>query len=840
MNHASKLVLALLLLALLGGLGVFLWLRPAHAPAPVEAQSPEAHGVEAPRSAPASSNEKLAAEAAESERASMPKEAKSSPAAAAAETKQGPGTIVARLVDENLRPIANGFLRAEDVYVRTKDTPPAAEARSGDDGSVTLVWNEPIVPYSVHFAAGARGYGTLFPRGIVKAGETLHLGELTLRPGGAVRGLVVDKDRRPVADAQVVVADDHDPWIAGNLGEMRNRGPSIWEGVPASQSAQDGSFVVDGVAAGMTRAWAKIEGMRWAVSEPIEVPPGGEVRDVVLVLDAEDKADPELRDIEGIVLGPDDKPIAKARVRVHQTSDTSTWSNSSSAEADGRFCVHPEQRGVHIAIDFSDPADHYTGVKLEEVKPGTKDLVVRLQEPRFVTLEVRDERGPVEDFRVRWGTGDWDVRGRVDRNEPHAGGSASLRVPSSGSFWLQVLAPGHKPVKLGPFENEKVPATLAAKLASIPGIRGRVTAGDKPVSGAQLALHEQPRDSEIVMNGFATLVMPEAEIRVTTDEQGLFVLDVQRNGSFSIFVDADGYARAQYGIADFDASKGLRDVVIALDAGGALEGKVLMPPGRSPAGVIVGINRGDARPLTQVVGPDGAFHFEHLTAGDWELKRVEEMFNGPTGTSMSSGKNVQAGRIRRDFVIATGRTANLDLDLRNAIPCVLEIELTNNQQPARAWSIVASPKSRHVFTSPPPSATTDSGGRARIVIEDAGWCSLSITPPAEAASAYSFRTDVQLQPGPNNWSQNLRTGRVEGAISGWRADAGIRWRLALESNQDIVLDLHPDEDGRFVEPLAPADRIGVLRSTGARDGTPWEKTQTFDLGGGATKQLQLP
>jgi hypothetical protein len=840
-NTALKPLLALAALLLLGGIAAFLWLRPSSSLSALERDAPAAQPLETKRDTPIEGPSSLAAEDPASERSSMPKETKGAPvankqAAAAGETE---ATVVAHIVDESLRPIADAWLRLADQDTGSDKSGARLEARTGSDGIATLHWKSTVAPHPVRFAAGAQGYAMVFPRGTLKPGETLHLGDLTLRPGGSVRGRVVDHEQHPVAGAQVVVSEERTVWGSNDLEQLRSRGPETWEGAPESKSDADGSFLVEGVATGMTRAWAKSETMRWAVSAPLEVGAGSVVRDVVLVLDPEEKADAELRDIEGIVVGPDDKPIARAKMSVRQQIEGSSWGSGQTTEQDGRFRVHPRERGVKIRIEFSDPDERYTHVKLEDVKPGTKDLVIRLEEPKSLVIAVRDESGPVEDFRVLWGSDENNFGARACKDEKHADGRAIARVPSA-SFWYTVEAPGHMPEKIGPLDGSKPPAEIPVKLRTIPGIHGRVLAGETPVQGAKLGLYQQPTKTKIEMNGFTTLFETNAETETTSGADGSFTLDLQSDGSFSILAEAEGYARAQYGPAQLESAKGLQELVIQLDAGGTLEGKVLMPPGRSPAGVIVGINRGDAHPFTQVVGPDGAFRFPQLTAGAWEMQRTDELFHGPTSTSTSSGDDVQAGTLRRDFSIAVGQTTHMDLDLRNSNPCLLEIELQHNGEPARAWAIVVWPKDRHTYNGAPPSAATDSNGRARIEVDDPGECSLTARPPAESGSEFEFHADVTLQRGPNSWSQNVHTGRVEGTINGWQPDAGTTWRLLPQNSYSRPPELRPDASGHFVVAMLAAGSITVQRAKGEGRERTWETVQTIELASGETKTIQVP
>ncbi|MBK7642543.1 MAG: carboxypeptidase regulatory-like domain-containing protein [Planctomycetes bacterium] len=839
MNTALKLVLTLVVLAALGA-GAFLLLRPAQSSRALERNEIAARAIEAPHAEEIEPGDALAAESPSSERNSVPKEAKTAVEPKPSAAKDEPAQIVAHIVDENLRPIVNAWLRPYDDGGQRSTGAKGPQARTGNDGIATLAWTA-SANYERRFAAGADGFGTVFPAGIPRAGETLHLGDLVLHAGGSVRGRVLDAEQHPVADADVVVSDDHEIWGTNDVEQLRSRGPAFWRGAPATKSASDGSFLVQGVTAGMTRAWAKSGSERWAVSEPIEVPAGGELRDVVLVLAPEAEADPQLSEIEGVVLGPDDKPVARAELHVSQKRENSSYGSSNTTDEKGRFHVKPRERGVQISIDFSDPGERFSQAHLEDVKPGTKDLVVRLEEPRKIGFAVSDEHGPVENYRVHSGREQWNITRQADVDEPHKDGRALVRTPGEGKFYFRVEAPGHMPEQLGPLDDSALPAEMLVKLRTVPGIHGRVVADEKPVPGAKLALHLQPRNSEIHVNDFTTLVQPDSETTATSADDGSFTLELQKDGEYSILVEAEGYALAQYGPVALESAKGLQELVIALDEGGVLEGKVLMPPGRSPAGVVVGVNRGDAHPRTRLVGPDGSFRFEHLSAGSWEILRAEAEFRGATSTSTSSGDDVHPGTLRRDFSIAVGQTTHKDLDLRESGACTLEIDLKNNSAPARAWTITAWPKGKNAFNGSPPSCVTDSNGHARMEASEPGEYSLTITPPAELASAFKVRADQTLQPGPNSWSQDIHTGRIEGSITGWNPEGTERWRFNTQDAPFFGDDfLAPDAAGHFSVPMIAAGTIDAMHFLTQNAQSQWDKVKSFELVPGETKTVQLP
>jgi hypothetical protein len=183
----------------------------------------------------------------------------------------------------------------------------------------------------------------------------------------------------------------------------------------------------------------------------------------------------------------------------------------------------------------------------------------------------------------------------------------------------------------------------------------------------------------------------------------------------------------------------------------------------------------------------------------------------------------------------------MDLDLRSAEPCLVEIELTHNGQPASAWSIVAWPNGKHTFTGSPPNAVTDSSGHARLEVESPGDCSLTIKPPAESGSDFTFRGVVTLQRGPNNWSRDIRTGRVEGTIAGWEPASDVRWRLSTADQKEFVsVQIRPDSAGHFVVPISAAGKLDVVRSKGQGAEQTRETVKTIELAAGQTLTISLP
>jgi len=800
------------------------------------AQSGVAQAEIAARSAPAREPQVDISSPTETQDGSHSARAAVDQSSAAVGRQAGP-RVVAHIIDENQRPIANAWLRRGGPEAEIVQVDPGDEARTGTDGLVVLLWKGELPRYAARFVLGGDGFATVRREGTMQIEGILDLGDVILRPGGCVRGRVVDGEQNPLPGADVVISPGNFPGRERDLELMRNCGP--WRSADrlASKCALDGSFLIEGVPTGTTRAWAHFGNLRWAVTAPIEVAPGGVLNDVLLVVDSASSSDPELAHIEGLVLGADGKPLARPQLEASSKNRAGSWSYRVIGGEDGHFRVQPQTRVSTLKLEAWDAGNRYSHTVLADVKPGTTGLEIRLAEMKSLVIVATDEHGPVERFRVR-GAGEekWSLGQFLDKDEIHVDGRASVPV-TGDSCWYSVSAAGHRTEKIGPIDGRSPPASLAILLTSVHGVRGRVVSGDIPIAGAQLRLCEQPEAYSGLSEGFTALVKSSSIAQTTSGADGTFSLDLQRDGRFSILADAAGYARSQFGPVEVRAEEGLDEVLIRLDAGGTLEGRVLMPAGQSSGSVVVGISRGDANPYGQTVGPDGAFRFEHLTPGPWELRRMQ-----PAGVSSSSTWSTGGPDrpvLRNDFTITAGQTTHKDLDLRDDLPCVIEIDLQNNSGPSRAWTIRATPVGNYTHWGGTLSATTDANGHARLELAFTTKCQLTATPPAESASDFMYGAELTLQRGANSWTQDIKTGRIEGTIANWTPDSGIVWHIEGEA-QLSSHELRPDASGHFVLPLVSAGKVTVVRWKTVDGRLTNETLQTFQLAAKETKVLQLP
>lgn len=834
-NTATKLV-AGISAALAVALGVLLWTQDPQPKQEIANAPASSADTQAALAAPSSGPQALApAEEAPREPRAVTESVASAPetseVAAPAETH-----VLARVIDDALRPI--GAAR----FVELVDGEPAT--RSSADGAVDLVLSADSPEGSQVFAVSSPGCATEFVELVVRRSLSNYAGDVVLRPGSSISGHVRDTAGRAVEGAEVyAVVSAPEVFSAASVERMRLEGPGGSELRLHVKSGVDGSYRLDGVPCSVLRVWAKSKEMRWSFSPTLEPVARVESSAIDLVLEPY-ASDGSGGPIEGRVLGPSNEPLANIRIEIEesQVSTGNRMTRSQHSEADGRFRVLPKYADAVIRLTFSDPEKRFAQVQLERVRPGSRDLEVQLLAPLTFEIDVRDDRGPVSDFRVRWADAAGRERGTLDRKEPHVDGRALLSAPRE-MFTLFVGTDQHEEKSYGPFDGRKTLPPLHVELRRLAGIRGRVLAAGKPVEGAQLLLLPAPTDTQVSINGYDSLYVPFEEAKTVSDAEGRFVLGLTKSGRYVIFADARGYARFQYGPLELDAVAGLSELEFALDMGGTLEGRVIAAKGRTPAGVIVAVNRADAAPRTQVVGPDGAYRFEHLTPGPYELKKVREEFTGINSTGMNNSPGAKPKAKLDGFVIQLGATTRRDLDLSEDEPAILEVALTLNGAAAKNWGLTLWPADTNVVTDELPSGTTDSTGHARIESERKGDVVVWLKPPPELASDLRMGERLTLRPGSNPWSYDIRVGSLEGRIAsaaGSTAHYRVR-RANVSGDEDLGTMFKLDPEGRFTLPLAPAGELVLERLDPQAPGeTQWQSVGRATVTAAQTARIELP
>lgn len=698
-----------------------------------------------------------------------------------------------------------------DFRVTTTRDGAGSAATSGTDGRFRIELADADAAEVRGVLARSTGYTTRSEALHVEPGRTHELGELVLVRAATVRGRVLFAGGEPCAGARV-----HAVPVArlGELERVRRYGPDAEPGDAETRTNADGTFELTDAAPGVVRVCAGLGGFFWSASELLELASSRTVNGVELVLEPLDGRG----HIGGRVLAPDGTPVAGALVAYgYRYAQGSSYSSVLSAQ-DGTFRVDLKQLVTHT-LSAHDPLERWRDVAARATTPGADAVVLQFVESRACRVSARDPAGrpagPVElttllltsdGQRVNFG-GERSVA-RADTAPP---GEASFQIPLQ-RFVVWVDVRGFERAELGPFEPDTAPRELTCTLAPRPGVRGLVVADGRPVAGAHVALHALADGSYIARNGFLSRLEPSPADTAESAPDGRFTLDARFAGQYALVCDAPGFATSEITLGRIEPATGLADIRVALGHGGAIEGRVLVPPGEDPAGVIVAFDRHDARARTLRADKEGRFRLDGLTPGPWSVTRAEKELLAADDEQSYGEKPAGGIEYPVSCTVREGETTQFDLDLTHASPAEFLAHVTLDGQPAVGWKLVLVPEdSRHLGDEAFRGAI-DGRGDARIELPRAGSCRLELSSSAESGAELVFRDTLALLAGPNAWTLAVERGRVTGRIAPARA---AQWRhdLVLQLAEcDVRIAITPDAEGRFTLPFVPAGTWALLTS----------------------------
>lgn len=670
MIGASKIVLALTLGA--AAVGYLLWRdggversgknEPAlAAAAPIETPTPA-------REEPAPSPERAQQREAQTAAAVPAQNTAHETAAPAPESGAAPPQALVRMrfVDAQGAPW-------RDVELVSRDSDTVA-ATSGADGRAEIQssGHEQDGEWLLELFTRRSGCATRLLRVAATAGRTTDLGDVLLEPGSRVEGRCLDTAGVGFAGAEVGLAsenpfeeelradrDDEDSdedssdEPSFDEGYVRRQGASGFERTWTTKSDADGAFALEGVAPGRWRLWAHAPGMRFGWTEPFEVVAGEDVFALEVRLPALLATDR----ITGIVLDPEGKPLASARLLSSYELPNESSSTTQHVGPDGRFDVVLRRDAIYAFV-ASDREHRYADAIVTDVAPGTRELELRLSARRPLEIAVHDREGQaIEGCRFVLGT---RVAGAEVEDSaapvPIEAGLYGLARPAL-PFRLEVEADGYLPARFEDLRPETVGARFEVVLAPAPRLRGRVLAEGRPVANASVTLHRAIAEGTHWRNGFVCLYEYREVSEDTSDAEGRFELTCADSGRVWVRAASQGWVTGDLG--PLDPLSG-REVEIELTPGGSIEGRVLLPNGADAAGIVVGIHHGDGRARTQRAGPEGRFRFDHLAPGRWQVMRAEAELDPSSTTTMTSSQRVE---IEWSCTVEAGRTTRHDLDL---------------------------------------------------------------------------------------------------------------------------------------------------------------------------------
>jgi RNA polymerase sigma factor (sigma-70 family) len=762
--------------------------------------------------------------------ASAPAPAPEEPAATAAASTDV--TLVAGVFDEAGAPLAGGSLCAR-YPVEASSNP------SGTDGRLELTLeDEPIgsLQSTLSLVVERQGFASELVTLRAELGSTVQLGNFRLKPGGAISGRVVDGAGRGLDRILITTGSTGDE--PGQLDW--NRYEFYAEGAASAWSGPDGSFLLGGVAEGFPRVWASGDGWLASYSAPVEVRAGQESMGVELVLEPL----PDECLVRGRVVDTGGSGVAYADLSFRKESENRSMTGSVPADADGRFrFVLPP--GMRLSLVASDPAGELGSASAQDLTGGPVEQILRLAELRRAGLLVSGAEGELlERFAMR-------VRSAADdsllldlETAEHAEGRAEFSVPSM-AFVIEARAPGHSEERIGPLAPASVGASVEIALAPLPGLRGRVVAGGEPLAGAQVRLYaEADPEVHIEHNGFEVTVDPSWRDQDHSDDEGRFLLTPRARGRYLVRAERAGFAPTELGPIEVDPLSASDELSLELHEGGAIAGRVRVPPGPDASGRIVGISRGDAHARTQRTGADGSFRFEHLTPGPWQVRLVDEEIYA-TGSHISTSRGSARPPIRFDCRVEEGRTTAYDIDLGGGDERRLAGVLRIDGQSPGPWQAALS--TGPLFGgSPEAECAVDVEGRFELVAPATGSYQLVLMGTFGERGLQALVAPVEITEGTTPWSLDLATASL--TVENVPMPAGSDpERVHLWQGPDELLcltGLVPDADGNCVVPRVPLGPGRLIDLSEQHRTTPdpreWTALLTCEVRAGVANRVTLP
>ena len=548
-----------------------------------------------------------------------------------------------RVVDDRGRVVAQAHVWAADdvldVFTDAQGTFRAAVPRALQDWSLQIV-KDGFVARKAAVLLGAE--------------DTLDLGDLVLKRGVRVRGIVVDAAARPLAGARVRFVDgmtsllpdmrtsNHDS-VTGSDGrfELLLDDPGRFR--LRAQHPAHAAGVVSGVAA---HRGDIVAGLRIVLADGATI--SGSVSGVPA-------ATGKLMVVARLLDRPADaSPVAAAAASMFGDilADLGVGGHRSDVDAGGRFAIDGLTAGKRYRLVLVRLVDHRAEPcsAQQELRAPARDVALLFDEGATVVFRVRDAstHQPIDKVQVsaglertmRMGLLSFPITS-LKEHKIHPDNEGRFRLTGVrprkefGLLTLQLTATGYTEYKR---DRIRVPRRGGIDLGVIaleaaPTVRVDVVAaqGGSPIEKASVVLIDQPKGQTDPRQGIAVSVdadvatqvgqaMTKVMARGETDADGVSVLTAKASHEVTVRVVAKGFAEYRSEPIRIGASGELRHRV-ALTRGGTVEVRVQDPRGGPVAEARVARRlRGETTAAARVADVRGHVLFANLAPGTHEFR----------------------------------------------------------------------------------------------------------------------------------------------------------------------------------------------------------------------------
>ncbi len=579
----------------------------------------------------------------------------------------------------------NGFAKGMTEQSAGSPKKPFATTKSETNGSFQFAIDSSPVGAIAKFqlATKAPGWSATW-RWIDVPSESkeVDVGDLVLTRSCTVRGIVRDANGAPVERAGVSAS------VVNVDGTRSARGGS-------ARTAADGTFVLQDAPSGklMLSAYEEERGSAQAV--PVELDPGDDRAGIELVLSVKDDS----TSISGVVLDVDGTPLAKVPISMSHSTRNSTGggggAGSKHTDAQGRFHFRGET-GSFFHVSARHPRGEAGTATLADIPAGTHGIVLKLTPITLATLRVTSTDGaPIVRFafRVSLQLERMSTAPTTSKLADRVNGECPLPLPDA-EFWIQIEAPGFATTEFGPFQPSPNPGVIEVRLEPLPAVRGFVVRGNEPVVGALVRAQRALTSFESwSSDGFRLVVQPCEGCPMTkTAADGSFALDIGQPGAWHLRAESAGDVSALSEPIEVTGRRAYGEVRIDLALRGSIRGHVRSESGSPLVRRRVSVSAGDGDHREAKTEADGAYEFEGLAPGGYQVRLLDRDDGPPMKGTSSTTTDTEAPPIVWDCHVADGRTTTHDIVVPGRAQLAVRIVADESVVPSHAWEVSAVPK----------------------------------------------------------------------------------------------------------------------------------------------------
>jgi len=563
-------------------------------------------------------------------------------------------SLQGRVLDKRDKPVQDFRIRlSQRMWMFIQRDVIDERFRGREDGSFSI---SPVARESFTLHVDAEGYAP-YSKSIRMDKGSLDMGEIRLADPGAVEGVTVDPDGRPVGDVIVRISKGG---VQDSLMFSKTMGQKIY------RSDSKGRFRIDGLTPKRIRLLADKDGFAPGRSKTIKVLEGKTTAGIRLALARGGMMDGLVRDSEG-------NPMSGWRIQAALTNGR--FSTFAHTDGDGRFHLQHLATGVYKVDAF--PQDFMQKMGATSYDPeggGNIGVMIRKAQKLVVSERAVVKEGETAEVELVWSSGSEDKSTGVDvEGEVHLGGRplaaglvslvkpgqvlpAQLVKIQDGRFRIPSAQPGHYRLQVqrealgglvGRPQQIDLPDRPRHKLViHLPGglIRGRVVYKEtgEPAAGVVLNLRKAGEYSaglDLVEIGEGTHL---------ADDKGRFSFEGLGAGTYSIVAKELGFAGGrQRGatLSGLTLAEGaeMTGIELLLGKGGQLAVQAL-GPGGAKRNAIVTLLDDTGKPMLlfprSLTDDEGRVRFEGLPKGAYRV-----LVEGPGLAPGLSGRVVvQEGR----------------------------------------------------------------------------------------------------------------------------------------------------------------------------------------------------